>query len=97
MADAPRLCPCPCHNSDRAASRIAREADQFHTMFYFAQEALRFQGVDTDDVVEAAVASGCSCINDHVPALQVKRIWGPRIIPKAETPPFVPDAGEGAE
>lgn len=50
---------------------------------------------DTDDVIEAAAACPC-CLNEHVAALVPRLIWGPRIKPKAELPPYV-DQGEGAE
>lgn len=93
---APRRCECPCHNEDRAAARIAVEAAQYHTAFQLAQQANRALGADTDDVIEAAVASGCECLNDHVPALQIKRIWGPAIRER-EPAESQADGGEGPE
>jgi hypothetical protein len=86
-------CTCLCHVEEVAQARLAREGGQLATAFYYAQEAKHYPGADVTDVIEAAVASGCACLNNHAPALLVRRVWAPMIV-RRET---VPTDSEGEE
>jgi hypothetical protein len=86
-------CTCLCHVEEVAQARLAREGGNMATAFYYAQEAKHYPGADVDDVIEAAVASGCACLPNHCAALLQRRIWAPQIV-RRET---VPTNSEGDE
>jgi hypothetical protein len=83
-------CVCRCHAEALAQAAVAREAVspgmQSALVNYYLTEAQHDPGADVDDVIEAAVASGCACLNNHTPALRERRIWGPRIVPRETVP-----------
>jgi hypothetical protein len=64
-------CPCWCHQEARGNYEEARQHDRwFETMTASNSPLVNvIEPVDDDDVIEAAVAQGCVCLDYHCPAL----------------------------
>lgn len=71
MTMAVRRCGCFCHSAVRGDFESAKQHGDFDVaMVHSASPWINtFIWVDGADPVEAAVASGCHCIDNHTPAL----------------------------
>lgn len=98
------VCICPCHNVHRGTQRAAQQMGKYMKGFTHADRANHWDALGCargEDAVEAALASGCPCIDEHCAALLTPApSRGPMIVrrfdPTSESQADG-DTGEGAE
>ena len=86
-------CDCTCHQCVRGDYNYAFQHEDWYTATRLSNSPFVDVPIayDVNDPLEAAVASGCSCLNKHVPALMPPFPYAP---PKHWTPQA---DGEGPE
>ena len=91
---APSYCDCMCHQSVRGDYNYAWLNEDWHTATRLASSPFVNTPafVPASDALEAAVASGCSCINRHASAL-----GPPEYLPPSDWTPDADSTGDGAE
>jgi hypothetical protein len=83
-------CTCWCHAEARGNYNDAAQRQDYPAIVILSRvETVNVRvPVESDDALEAAVASGCDCLNNHCPALS--SLLPPRTLSEWKDPGFPP-------